>query len=66
MVDINKPLEPMQLRFVTEYISDSSSVKAAAIRAGYSIDTASQQGSRLLADPRVQSLINEANKNPVS
>ena len=52
----------MQLRFVTEYISDSSSVKAAAIRAGYSIDTASQQGSRLLADPRVQSLINEANK----
>lgn len=62
MVDINRPLEPMQIRFVSEYIADSSSTRAAMIRAGYSIDTADQAGSRLLKDPRVQALIAEANQ----
>ena len=62
MVDINRPLEPMQIRFVSEYVADSSSIRAAMIRAGYSIDTAEQAGSRLLKDPRVQSLISEASK----
>lgn len=62
MVDINRPLEPMQIRFVSEYIADSSSTRAAMIRAGYSIDTAEQAGSRLLKDPRVQALISEANQ----
>jgi phage terminase small subunit len=62
MVDLARPLEPMQIRFVNEYIADSSSTRAAMIRAGYSIDTADQAGSRLLKDPRVQALISEANK----
>lgn len=60
MVDINRPLEAMQLRFVREYIADSSSAKAAMIRAGYSIDTADQSASRLLKDPRVQKLLQDA------
>lgn len=73
MVDINRPsatsggahaarpLEAMQLRFVREYIADSSSTRAAMIRAGYSIDTVDQAGSRLLKDPRVQKMIQDAN-----
>lgn len=47
------PLNPQQLRFVREYLIDPSVIKAAAIRAGYSIETAGPQASRLLKDPRV-------------
>lgn len=55
-----KPLNPQQVRFVSEYLSDSSSGKAAASRAGYSIHTASDQASRLLKDPRVIRMLEEA------
>jgi phage terminase small subunit len=57
MVDINKPLEGMQLRFVSEFLADSSSARAAAVRAGYSIKTVDQAASRLMADPRIQEAI---------
>lgn len=54
------PLSPMAMRFVEEYILDSSSAKRAAIRAGYSIDTSSQIASRLLRDTRIQKLIKDS------
>jgi phage terminase small subunit len=56
----DRPLTPMQLRFVEEYIADSTTIKAAAIRAGYSISTAQESGSRLMADPRVRLLLKNA------
>lgn len=59
------PLSPMELRFVEEMIKDGSVQKKAAIRAGYSIDTASQAASRMMNDPRVQNMISEANKKAV-
>jgi len=54
------PLTPQQLKFIEEYLIDSSSARGAAIRAGYSINTATQQASRLLADRRVIKAIEEA------
>lgn len=59
---INRPLSQMQLRFVEEFIKDSSSSKKAAIRAGYSIDTAAQIGSRLLTDKRIRKMIKDSQK----
>lgn len=59
------PLSPMELRFVEEMIKDGSVQKKAAIRAGYSIDTASQAASRMMNDPRVQNMIEQANKKAV-
>lgn len=54
------PLNYQQNRFVEEYIRDPSSPSKAAIRAGYSIDSASATGSRLLQDPRVKELLEAA------
>jgi phage terminase small subunit len=51
----------MQKRFLTEYILDSSSGRAAAIRAGYSINSASDLASKMLKDPRVSKALQEAN-----
>lgn len=59
---LKRPLSTMAQRFAEEFIRDSSSSKKAAIRAGYSIDTAAQIGSRLLADKRVRKLIKESQK----
>lgn len=56
------PLTEMQSRFVEEYIKDSSTIQSAAIRAGYSISTASSAGSKLMSDPRVRKLLQEASK----
>ena len=55
----------MAVRFVEEMIKDGSSQKKAAIRAGYSIETASQEASRLMKDPRVSKLMADANKKAV-
>lgn len=57
MVSLDKPLEGMQIRFVSEFLADSSSARAAAVRAGYSIKTVDQAASRLMADSRIQEAI---------
>lgn len=48
-----------QKRFVEEYLIDLNATQA-AIRAGYSPDTANEQGSRLLANVSVSNEINRA------
>lgn len=60
------PLNPMQLRFVREYIKDPINATAAAKRAGYSFSTAAHHASKLLADPRVQLLLEEASEKAIS
>ncbi|KAF1016192.1 MAG: hypothetical protein GAK31_01681 [Stenotrophomonas maltophilia] len=49
-------LTPKQRRFVSEYLKDHNGTQA-AIRTGYSAKTAKQQGSRLLAEPRIQAAV---------
>lgn len=65
MINKDVPLSPMAVRFVEEMVKDGSSQKKAAIRAGYSIETASQEASRLMKDPRVIRLMSDANKKAV-
>lgn len=62
----DNPLSEMALAFVQEYISDPTNATAAAKRAGYSIDTAREQASRLMADPRVKKLIQESLDKAIS
>ncbi|WP_290497940.1 terminase small subunit [Hyphomonas sp. UBA4494] len=52
-------MTPKQLTFVQEYLVDLNATQA-AIRAGYSPDTAKMQGSRLLTKDDVQAAIAEA------
>lgn len=52
-------LTPQQQRFVEEYLIDNSSQTKAAIRAGYSIPSATVSASRLMKDPRVRAAIEE-------
>src|SRR4051812_27986220 len=54
-------LTPKQQRFVEEYLIDLNATQA-AIRSGYSPKTACEQGSRLLANVKVQSAIAEGRK----
>lgn len=54
-------LEPRQQRFVEEYMVDMNATQA-AIRAGYSADTAQEQSSRLLSNVMVQAGISAARK----
>lgn len=54
-------LAPMQVRFVEEYMLDLNATQA-AVRAGYSAKTAREQGSRLLSNVIVQSVIAERMK----
>jgi hypothetical protein len=54
-------LTPKQQRFVQEYLQDHNGTQA-AIRTGYSAKTAKQQGSRLLADPRIQAAVRAGQK----
>lgn len=51
-------LRDKQRRFVDEYLIDLNATQA-AIRAGYSVKTANEQGSRLLANVSVQTAIAE-------
>jgi phage terminase small subunit len=53
------PLTPKQQRFVAEYATDLNATQA-AIRAGYSAKTASEQAARLLANVRVQAAVQAA------
>lgn len=52
-------LTEKQKRFVEEYLIDLNATQA-AIRAGYSVKTADQQGSRMLANVKVQQAISVA------
>lgn len=52
-------LNPQQQRFVEEYLVDLNATQA-AIRAGYSEDTAKQQGSRLLTNVDVGKAVADA------
>lgn len=54
-----KKLTEKQQRFVDEYLIDLNATQA-AIRAGYSAKTADVQGSRMLANVKVQQAISEA------
>lgn len=51
-------LTPRQDRFVEEYLVDLNATQA-AIRSGYSVKTADQQGPRLLANPKIAARIQE-------
>ena len=48
-------------KFVDEYLVDFNATQA-AIRAGYSTDTANEQGSQLLARPDIRELVAEGQK----
>ncbi|MFD5022301.1 terminase small subunit [Paenibacillus sp. NPDC058367] len=52
-------LTAMQQLFVKEYLVDLNATQA-AIRAGYSANTATEQSSRLLANVKVQKAVQEA------
>lgn len=56
-----QPLSAKQLAFVREYIKDANATQA-AIRAGYSKNSANPQAARLLAKASIQSAIREAQK----
>lgn len=51
-------MNPKQSRFVAEYLKDSNATQA-AIRAGYSANGASVQGTRLLANASIAAAIRE-------
>lgn len=57
-------LTPQQERFCHEYIVDLNGTQA-AIRASYSVDTARQQGSRLLSNANVQELVYKLNQERI-
>ena len=57
-MDENKALTDKQERFCLEYLTDLNATQA-AIRAGYSENTANEQGSRMLAKVNVQKRIAE-------
>ena len=61
-MDPKAPLTDRMLRFVNEYILDPSNATKAAIRAGYSIDTAKVAASKLMRDPRIQRAISDSQK----
>jgi len=57
----HKEITPKQQRFVEEYLVDMNATQA-AIRAGYSKQTANQQGPRLLVNVGVSNAIAEGQK----
>lgn len=57
-MDENKALTDKQEQFCLEYLTDLNATQA-AIRAGYSENTANEQGSRMLAKVNVQKRIAE-------
>ena len=58
---VDNGLNPKQQRFVDEYLVDLNATQA-AIRAGYSADTAGQIGHELLKKPEIQHGLAEARK----
>lgn len=58
-------LTPKQARFVAEYLKDCNATQA-AVRSGYSKNTAESQGSRLLRNARVCSAVAEGQARHLS
>ncbi len=56
---VENPLTQKQIRFVEEYLLDLNATQA-AIRAGYSPNTANEQGARLLANVSIVQAVQEA------
>ncbi len=56
MAGPSRPLSPKQKRFVLEYLTDLNATRA-AIRAGYSAHTATEQASRLLTNVNVAAAV---------
>lgn len=61
-VSLDRPLSPIQQKFAEEYLKDMSSGRA-ALRAGYSPPSAAAIGSRLLKDPRIKKILDEATES---
>ena len=59
---VKRELTPKQERFIDEYMIDLNATQA-AIRAGYSIKTASEQGCVLLKNPKVLARVEERKAN---
>jgi len=59
--DVGKGLTAKQARFVDEYLIDLNATQA-AIRAGYSKNSAAQQGWDLLRKPEIAAVIQERRK----
>lgn len=57
-IALKKPLNGRQHRFVEEYLVDLNGAQA-VVRAGYSKTGADVTAVRLLADPRIKSLVEE-------
>ena len=55
-------LSERELRFVEEYIKDSSNKTGAAVRAGYSPSGALDAANRILKKPEAKKVIDDANK----
>jgi len=62
--EINDELTDKQRLFIEEYLLDLNATQA-AIRAGYSEDTARQQGSRLLSNVNIQKEIKKAKQERI-
>lgn len=58
-MDADSPLSAKQAQFVQEYLIDLNATQA-AIRAGYSVNTATAQSSRLLANVNVAKAVETA------
>lgn len=58
-------LNDKQIRFAQEYIIDLNATQA-AIRAGYSVNTAGSQGHDLLKNPEIQEYIQKRNQEIVN
>lgn len=59
MAKQDKQLKPKQARFVAEYLKDSNATQA-AIRAGYSSNTAGSQAHDLLKKPEIRGAVEKA------
>lgn len=59
---MNDELTHQQQRFIDEYLLNPSSITKAAIRAGYAINSAAGSGSRLLAMPKIKTVIDDAQR----
>lgn len=62
---VDKPLSPLELRFVKEYSLDDSSERSAAIRAGYPRLNASRNSKRLMKDPRIIEALEKINNQAI-
>lgn len=58
---MNNTITPKQQRFIDEYLISLNATQA-AIKAGYSVNSAKVQGHRMLTNDNVQEIISQATK----